>query len=361
LSSLVAILGGGQLGRMLAQSGQQQLELRFRVLDPSADTCAAEFAEHVKAGFDDESAFEALTEGAAAVTYEWENVPLAAAQAVAKRVPVFFPPLKALELAQDRLTQKEFVRKLGLATAPFKPVGSRKDLDDAAAALGLPAVLKTRREGYDGKGQAVIRAISDLDAAWTKLGPSASSPGLILESFVAFEREVSIIAVRGRNGQTAFYPVGENEHSEGILRVTRVPISAPDDEVDKLQSVAEEAARKLLAALEYVGVLTIEFFQVKGRELWINELATRVHNSGHWTQDGAEASQFENHLRAGLGLPLGSTAMIRPIAMVNLIGDLSELPGLKAIPGARVHLYGKEPRPGRKLGHVNVPLEELPP
>lgn len=345
----VGLLGGGQLGQMMALAGKP-LGLSFRAADPSADSCARSACELRTGSFDDTSFLTAFCEGLDAVTYEWENVPAAAARHCASHAPIFFPPLAALEMAQDRLDQKNFLRSLGVETAPFAAVASEADLKAAVSQLGLPAILKTRRHGYDGKGQFVLRSDADVPRAWVAL----RGVPCVLEGFVPFERELSIISVRGRNGAIAFYTLAQNEHREGILRVSIAP--APN--AAALQKVAERAALLVLEKLDYTGVLSIECFEHEGR-LLVNELATRVHNSGHWTMDGAQTSQFENHLRAGLGLPLGPTTLVAPTAMVNLIGQVPEEEALRAIPGAKLHLYGKEPRAGRKLGHLNLPLERL--
>ena len=317
--TLVACIGGGQLGRMLGLAGLP-LGLRFRFLDPASDACAAALGEHVVADYGDPVALEALAAGADVVTYEFENVPVEAAARVGA-----VPGVAALEWGQDRLREKELFRSLGIPTARFG------DLDET----GLPAIVKTRRLGYDGKGQRRVDAIEPL--ADTELA----------EELVAFDRELSIVGVRGRDGDTRFWPVGENVHRDGILRVTRAPaVAAPQVE-------AEAICTALLDALRYVGVLAVELFEVDGR-LLANEFAPRVHNTGHWTIDGAVTSQFENHLRAILGLPLGSTEGQAACVMVNLIGTAPELEALAALPGARIHLYGKAPRPGRKLGHVTL-------
>lgn len=343
----VGILGGGQLGRMMALAGYP-LGLRFRVFDPSVDACAGQLAEHFRHRFDESAALEKFSEGLSTATYEWENVPVEAARVVAERVPFFFPSIAALEMAQDRLTQKNFLRSAGVGTAPFEGVASPDELAAASGRIGYPAVLKTRRLGYDGKGQCVLRGPGELVDSWKAVGGAAS----VLEGFVRFDRELSIVAARSRSGEMAFYPLAENEHVQGILRVSKViPGGA-------LQTAAEQLARAILEKLDYVGVLTLELFE-QGGKLLVNELATRVHNSGHWTMDGAETSQFENHLRAGLGLPLGSTAVTKSIAMVNLIGSVPEPAEVLKVPGARLHLYGKAPAKGRKLGHINVPLEQL--
>jgi 5-(carboxyamino)imidazole ribonucleotide synthase len=340
----VGVLGGGQLGRMLALAGYP-LGLRFRFLDPNPDSPAGQLAERVSEHFDSPTALERFAPGLSVATYEFENVPLPLARALAERVPVY-PPPAALEASQDRLTEKLLFQRLGLPTAPFAAVGSREDLERALQKIGLPAVLKTRRFGYDGKGQAVIRGPGDAARAWAALG----AVPLLLEGFVAFEREVSQLAVRGRDGALAYYPLVENHHERGILSLTLAP--APVITAD-LHEQAVEATRRVLEALDYVGVLAIEFFQQGGR-LIPNEMAPRVHNSGHWTIEGARTSQFENHLRAVLGWPLGEAAALGPCAMVNLIGTPPEAAAVLAVPGAHLHLYDKSPRPGRKVGHVTV-------
>ncbi len=315
----VGCIGGGQLGRMLALAGLP-LGLSFRFLDPSPDACAAAVGELVVAEYDDPDGLARLAAGAEVVTYEFENVPVEAAASVGA-----LPGSAALEHGQDRLREKELFRSLGIPTARF---GS---LEEA----GLPALVKTRRLGYDGKGQRRVDA-------WEPLGE-----GEVAEAVVDFERELSIVGVRGRDGETRFWPVSENIHLDGILRITRAPApNAPQRE-------AEEICTALLDALDYVGVLAVELFEAGGR-LLANEYAPRVHNTAHWTIDGAETSQFENHLRAILGLPLGGTAARAPSVMANLIGAVPPVEELLALHGARVHLYGKEPRPGRKLGHVTL-------
>jgi 5-(carboxyamino)imidazole ribonucleotide synthase len=332
----VAVVGGGQLGLMLGLAGVP-LGLRFRFLDPSPDAPAGRVGELLVGAYDDPELLRPLVAGADAVTFEFENLPAEAAPAG------LLPPAGALAAAQDRLAEKRLFRGLGIDTAPFAPVDDRVGLDAAVAELGLPAVLKTRRLGYDGKGQAVLREPADLETAWEALG----GVPLLLESYVAFRRELSVLAVRDAGGSCAYWPLAENVHREGILRVSSAP-AAPE-----LQAEAEELAEAVLHRLDYVGVLAVELFDADGR-LLANELAPRVHNSGHWTIDGAVTSQFENHLRAILGLPLGSTEALRPTAMVNLIGGVPPLPELLGLHGARVHVYGKAPRPGRKVGHVTL-------
>jgi 5-(carboxyamino)imidazole ribonucleotide synthase len=329
---------------MLALAGYP-LGLRFRFLDPSPEASAGQVAERCAAPFHDTARVERFAQGLDVLTYEFENVPAELPRSLGRMVPVY-PPPAALEASQDRLHEKMLFGRLGLPTAPFVTVDSRADLDRALADVGTPAVLKTRRFGYDGKGQMVLRSPDEAGPAWEKLGGVA----LLLEGFVAFERELSVLAARGREGQTAFYPLVENHHGGGILRRSRAP--APGV-TPALQGLAEVYAGRVLRELGYVGVLAIEFFAHAGR-LVANEMAPRVHNSGHWTIEGAETSQFENHLRAILGLPLGSTETPGPCAMVNLIGTLPAVKEVLAVPGAHLHLYGKTPRPGRKLGHVTI-------
>lgn len=340
----VGVLGGGQLGRMLALAGYP-LGLRFRVLEPAADAPAGHLAEHMAGSYDDPATLDRFAAGLDVVTYEFENVPVVAAAHLAQRVPVY-PPPTALSTAQDRLEEKRLFRQLGIYTPAFSPVDSRRELDDAVRELGLPGMLKTRRLGYDGKGQALLRTPADIKTAWQALG----SQPLIYEEYVPFERELSILAVRGRDGATACYPLVENHHRDGILRLSLAP--APDCP-PALQALAEEYAGRVLDWLDYVGVLAIELFQV-GDTLLANEMAPRVHNSGHWTIEGAVTSQFENHLRAVCGLPLGDTASRGHAAMINLIGALPDRATVLAIPGAHLHDYGKAPRAGRKLGHITL-------
>jgi 5-(carboxyamino)imidazole ribonucleotide synthase len=340
----IGILGGGQLGYMLALAGYP-LGLHFRFLDPSPEAPVGRIAQRVTADYTDQAALEKFSSGLELVTYEFENVPAEAARFLAERVPVY-PPPAALETAQDRLAEKDLFRKLGIATTEFTPVSNPGELDAAVKTLGLPAVLKTSRMGYDGKGQWILRTAQDVAKAKSELPPVK----LILERFVPFTRELSVLAVRSRNGETAVYPLVENHHRSGILRLSLAP--APRLEPPS-QRAAENAARRVLESLKYVGVLAIEFFEHQG-ELLANEMAPRVHNSGHWTIEGAVTSQFENHLRAVLGLPLGSTGPAGHCAMLNLIGDLPESAEVLAVPDAHLHLYGKSPRPGRKLGHVTL-------
>lgn len=341
---IVGVLGGGQLGRMLALAGYP-LGLRFRFLDPSADAPAGQIAPRMTEAYEDPNALERFVEGLDLVTYEFENVPVTSARYLAGRVPVY-PPPEALEAAQDRLTEKSLFRDCDIPVPPFAPVEAFADLEEAVDKIGLPSVLKTRRFGYDGKGQWVLRSPEDMEPAWRSLG----GVPLILEGFVPFQRELSILAVRNCTGETAFYPLVENHHREGILRLSLAP--APDL-TPEIQTQAERIAGALLETLNYVGVLAIEFFECEGR-LLANEMAPRVHNSGHLTLEGAETSQFENHLRAVIGFPLGSTRLIGQSVMVNLIGEIPKVEEILQIPHVHLHHYGKRPRPGRKVGHVTL-------
>ncbi len=341
---LVAVLGGGQLGRMLALAGIP-LGLRFRFLDPNTDAAAGALGSLVVGELGDEAALARVSEDAAVVTYEWEGVPATGARFVEAARPVL-PPPTALDVAQDRLREKELCRRVGIATPAFAAVDDRADLERAVQQLGLPAVLKTRRGGYDGKGQVVLREPGDVERALTKLGADP----LILEAHIPFDRELSVLAVRGRDGATSCWPLVENRHADGILRMSVAPAPTLPG---KLQDAGEQIVGKLLDELAYTGVLAVELFDVRG-ELLVNELAPRVHNSGHWTIEGAVTSQFENHLRAILGWPLGSTAAVGCSAMVNCIGALPDPDTVLAISGAHFHDYGKAPRPGRKVGHVTL-------
>ncbi len=340
----LGILGGGQLGRMLALAAYP-LNVRCTVLEPTAGASAAQVCAQVAGEFDDFRALYELAKDADAVTFEFENVPVESARWLAERLPVY-PPPRALEVSQERLAEKQFFASLGIPTPPFAAVDSEADFRAAVERIGLPAVLKTRRFGYDGKGQAVLRSEADAEAAWAKLGGRP----LILEGFVPFDRELSIIAVRARDGQIATYPLVENVHIDGILHRSIAP--APDLGEELGERAAEFAAR-VLTELDYVGVLTIEWFQ-DGPRLLANEMAPRVHNSGHWTIEGALTSQFENHVRAVCGLPLGSTAAVGHSVMYNFIGDVPDAARVLALPEAKLHLYGKSSRPGRKVGHVTL-------
>lgn len=358
---IVGVLGAGQLGRMLALSGIP-MGMQFRFLSTSPDACAADVGELVVgSAFDDEAAIGQVARGGGGcdvVTYEFENIPARAIEIAARYAPVY-PGALALTLAQDRVDEKNFFRSIGegdIATPDFRAVSSRNELDAAASALGYPFVLKTRRFGYDGKGQRIIKSSEELDGAWGALG--AHPGGLIAEQFVRFARELSVLGVRGRDGGTAVYPITENVHEGGILRTSIAP--APDL-TPELRDRARDIVIRAMHEMDYIGVLAIELFEVVGegeRTLLVNEMACRVHNSGHWTMDASITSQFENHLRAVTGLPLGDTGMrpgVTHAGMVNLISDHPPLARLLGQDRQRVHLYGKAPKPGRKLGHLNFP------
>jgi 5-(carboxyamino)imidazole ribonucleotide synthase len=343
----LGILGGGQLGQMLALAGIP-LGMRFRFLDPAPDAPppAAAVGEHHRADFTDTTALDRFADGLDLVTFEFENVPVEAVRHLAKRLPTF-PPAEALETGQDRLAEKTLFRSVGMNVHDFRATQGPDELRDAAHALGLPVVIKTRRMGYDGKGQAVLRTEADIAQAALVFGETP----MLVEKFVPFDRELSLIAVRGRRGEFRAYPLVHNVHKDGILRVTTAP--APNV-LAKLQSTTEAYAQKIMDRLNYVGVLAIEFFEHNG-QLLVNEMAPRVHNSGHWTIEGSVTSQFENHLRAVAGLPLGDTqGSAAASVMFNLIGDAPPTADILAIPGTHLHLYGKDPRPGRKIGHVTI-------
>lgn len=344
----LGILGGGQLGRMMALAGYP-IGVRCRLLDPKDPTASAEVAEVLAERYDDPDALDRFVTGLDAVTYEFENVDAFALEHLDDRVPVR-PGRRALEVSQDRLTEKSFFRDHDIDTAPFAAADTLDELRAAVDEVGLPAVVKTRRFGYDGKGQAVIRSHDDVEPAWEEVG----GVPLLLEGFVDFDRELSIIAVRGADGAMAFYPLPENIHEEGILRVSIAP--APGL-TPALQERAEYYATRVMEDLDYVGVLAIELFQV-GDQLMANEMAPRVHNSGHWTIEGSETSQFENHVRAAVGLPLGSTRMLGHAAMVNFIGAVPDTGDALQYPDVHLHLYRKEPRPGRKVGHITVRADD---
>ena len=344
---MIGIVGGGQLARMMALAGYP-LGLRFLVLDPAPDACAGQVATLIQGDYDDPDKLAQLSNRCDLVTFDFENVPGTAARLLAESVSVF-PPPAALETAQDRLAEKTLFQALRIPTPPFAPVDRREQLIDAVDRIGLPAVLKTRRLGYDGKGQQVLKTREDIDAVWQSL----KSVPLILEGFVPFQREVAMLAARSRTGATAFYPLVENRHQDGILRLSLTPCDAGE-----LTAQARDYADRVLTRFDYVGLLAIEFFVLAGR-LLANEMAPRVHNSGHWTIEGAETSQFENHLRAILGWPLGAAANRGCSAMVNFIGELPDPMAVLQIPGAHFHAYGKAPRPGRKVGHATLRAEDL--
>jgi 5-(carboxyamino)imidazole ribonucleotide synthase len=338
---IVGILGGGQLARMLALAGYP-LGLKFRFLDPAPDACAFPLGEALVGGFDETPLLDRLGTDADVVTYEFENVSLSGVEYLSQRVRLQ-PSPKALYLKQDRLREKRLLVDLGIPTATFQSIETERDWWEATERLGFPMVIKSRSLGYDGKGQLVVGGEPELERARDHLG----SVPLIAEEYVAFDREVSVVAVRGADGEVACYPLSENVHRQGILHTSW---SRPDD---RMAFLATEYAQRLLAHFGYVGVLALELFQV-GDKLLANEYAPRVHNTGHWTIEGAETSQFENHLRAILGIPLGSTAPVGSVAMVNCIGNLPDTRRLLRIPGVHLHIYGKTSRPGRKVGHVTV-------
>jgi 5-(carboxyamino)imidazole ribonucleotide synthase len=343
----IGIVGAGQLGRMMALAGYP-LGLDCLFLDTATDTPGGQVAPILTGAFTDRRLLAELARRSDVLTFDWENVSLDSLAALARRVPIY-PPLPALAMSQDRLAEKRLFDRLGIPTTRYAAVDSAASLKRALRRIGLPAVLKTRRMGYDGKGQAVVRNAADAERARLELGGT----GLICEEFVPFDYEVSILGARSTRGEVAIYPLNGNVHVGGILRVTRAPFGTA--------SLARRAAthlRRMLAHFDYVGVLNIEFF-VRGGRLLANETAPRVHNSGHWTIEGAQTSQFEQHLRAILGLPLGSTAALGPSVMVNLIGTLPPRAAVLALPGAHLHDYGKTPRPGRKLGHVTVVARTL--
>lgn len=339
----IGILGGGQLARMLALAGAP-LGLRFLVVDSAQDACAGQVAPLLRADWRD---FDKLADFAARVdvaTFDFENVPAETAQWLTEHVPVF-PNPRALAISQDRLAEKTLFRETGLDTPAFAAIDSRDELAQALERIGAPAILKTRRLGYDGKGQFRLKSAADVDVAWAALGGAPS----ILEAFVPFERELSVIAVRSREGEFRTYPLTQNWHADGILSASLAP--APHSEA--LAPLAYAHARRIAEELDYVGVFALELFVRDGRLLG-NEMAPRVHNSGHWTIEGAPASQFENHLRAVLGLPLGDTSALDLHVMLNWVGELPDATPILAESRAHWHDYGKSPRAGRKVGHATV-------
>lgn len=346
---IIAVLGGGQLGRMLALAGYP-LGLRFRFLESAADCPAAHVGPVIVGDYENPHALRELAAGACVATYEFENVPVAAARELERLLPVYPPPV-ALELAQDRLHEKTTFQALAIPTTRFEAVSTRAELEHALRAVGCPAVLKARRFGYDGKGQFLLRTPADADRAWQTLGGQP----FILEEFVPFVRELAILGVRGRDGQEVFYDLTQTQHTRGILTSAIAP--APNV-TPQLQAQAAEYAKRLLDHTSYVGVLALELFDCGDGRLLANEIAPRVHNSGHWTIDGAVTSQFENHVRAIQGLALGDPAARGAAATLNLIGRAPPIQSLSNFPWAKIHLYGKEPRAGRKVGHVNLVANE---
>ena len=339
----IGIIGAGQLGQMLGYAARD-LDVECRFVDPSATPPAADCGEVIQKPFDDADALAELAATCDVVTYEFENVPVQALHKIEGKVPVY-PPAAALRHAQDRLDEKRLFDQLDIPLPGYRTIDSREDIMTAVDQLGLPLVIKTRRLGYDGKGQFVIRERNDIDDAWKALGGNS----LIAEQWVNFDYEVSAIGARNVDGDIVIYPLSRNVHEDGILRTSRSPVDAPE-----LADRAETYVRRLLGHLDYVGVLALELF-VCDNDLMANEFAPRVHNSGHWTIEGAATSQFENHLRAIMNMPLGSTASVGHAGMINLIGDIPD--SVRSLERGVLHDYGKAPRPGRKLGHITVTTE----
>ncbi|MDZ4300807.1 MAG: 5-(carboxyamino)imidazole ribonucleotide synthase [Pseudomonas sp.] len=337
----IGVIGGGQLGRMLALAGTP-LGMNFAFLDPAPDACAQALGEHIRADYGDQDHLRQLADEVDLVTFEFESVPAETVAFLSQFVPVY-PSAEALRIARDRWFEKSMFKGLGIPTPDFADLQSQADLDAAVASIGLPAVMKTRTLGYDGKGQKVLRKAEDVVGAFAELG----SVPCILEGFVPFTGEVSLVAVRARDGETRFYPLVHNRHDSGVLALSIASSDHP------LQALAVEYVSRGLTKLDYVGVLAFEFFEVDGG-LKANEIAPRVHNSGHWTIEGAECSQFENHLRAVAGLPLGSTAKVGESAMLNFIGVVPPVEQVIAIDDCRLHHYGKAFKVGRKVGHATL-------
>ncbi|WP_454831879.1 5-(carboxyamino)imidazole ribonucleotide synthase [Pseudoxanthomonas wuyuanensis] len=347
MTTTVGILGGGQLARMLALCGAP-LGLRFLVMDTEADACAGQFAPLLVGDYRDEAALAEFASRVDVATFDFENVPAESAEWLAQRIPVF-PNPRALAVAQDRMVEKSLFRRLGIPVGEFAAVSARSELEAEVVRIGGPCILKTRRLGYDGKGQFRIRTAADVEAAWQALGEQASGVGLIVEAFIPFERELSVVAVRGRDGEFRTWPLTENWHVDGVLSASLAPAA-----VDAaLAQSAFGYARKLAESLDYVGVFALELFYRDG-QLLANEMAPRVHNSGHWTIEGAETSQFQNHLRAVLGLPLGATETLGHACMLNWIGAMPDAAAVLRQAGGHWHDYGKQPRAGRKVGHATL-------
>lgn len=340
----VGVIGGGQLGRMLALAGTP-LGMQFTFLDPAVDACAAALGEHLHADYSSPEHLQQMAQSVDLVTFEFESVPAETVAYLEQFVPVY-PSANALRIARDRWFEKSMFKDVGIPTTEFADVLSQADLDAAVAQIGLPAVLKTRTLGYDGKGQKVLREPADVVDAFAYLG----NVPCILEGFVAFTGEVSLVTVRGRDGEVRCYPLVHNVHNDGILHISVASEKHP------LQELAQDYAGRVLKELDYVGVLAFEFFEVDGG-LKANEIAPRVHNSGHWTIEGSECSQFENHLRAVAGLPLGSTTSVGHSAMLNFIGSVPETAKVLAIADCHLHDYAKEFKAGRKVGHATLRSE----
>jgi 5-(carboxyamino)imidazole ribonucleotide synthase len=345
--STIGVIGGGQLGRMLAQAASR-LGFDVAILEPELDAPASRVAAHaIVAAYDDPAGLEALAAVADVVTFEFENVPAAALERLAALGMPVAPGPRALAVAQDRVDEKTFLNGAGVHTVAFAHAQDAEGAAEAVAAIGAPALMKTRRDGYDGKGQRWVEHAADAAAAFEALGGKP----VIVEAAAAFTRELSVIAARGRDGEIAVYPLGENHHEGGVLRRTMAPAQVSP----QIAAQAERIAAQVLAGLDYVGVIGIELFELPDGRLLVNEIAPRVHNTGHWTMDGCEVDQFEQHIRAVAGWPLGPTHALVRVEMLNLLGDeVLAWPKLAAEPEARLHLYGKrEAKPGRKMGHVN--------
>lgn len=340
----IGILGAGQLGRMLAQAGIP-LGHTFHFYDTQPTTTVVGLGESFVGSFDDRAALKAFAQRCDVVTYEFENVPFESAEFIQTLIPIF-PPPRALAVSQDRLREKQFLQDLGVAVPRFRGVTSEQELGDACGALGLPCIAKTRRFGYDGKGQARIESEEDIQTAWRSL----HGVPLIVEGFVPFSRELSVIATRDKGGEICVYPLSCNTHIDGILHRSELP--APDIS-QNLKATAQALITRVMTELDYVGTLAIELFEVRG-EILANEMAPRVHNSGHATIDCVRSSQFENHIRAITGMPLGCAEPQSRAVMFNIIGSVPSLEAVADLPNARINLYGKEPRPGRKLGHITL-------
>lgn len=341
-NTTVGIFGGGQLGRMLAQAALP-LGIKCVFLEDAADCPAAAMGKVYPT-----ADFAAFSKAADVYTLEFENTPATLVTSINKSNKHCFPSEQVLTVAQDRLLEKQTFTELGIATVPFCKVTGIDELTQAVQTLGLPLVLKTSRGGYDGKGQFILKTEQDITTAWQKLGSAAP---LIAEGFIHFQQEVSIIAVRGQTGEIKTYPLVENHHHEGILSHSIAPAAANENQ--QLVSQATQAVSQLLNHFNYVGVLALELFVTKEGVL-ANEIAPRVHNSGHWSIEGAVCSQFENHMRAVAGLPLGSTAITQPSIMLNIIGQYPSSSDVLAVAGTHLHLYGKSERPNRKIGHITL-------
>jgi 5-(carboxyamino)imidazole ribonucleotide synthase len=342
----VGIIGAGQLGRMLALAGYP-LGIRSTFLDPDPASSGGQVGPVVVGEIDSSASVRELAAGVDVVTFDIENVPVSVLEDSAITAPVR-PSARALAVTQDRLSEKQLFETIGIPTTPYLAVASEQDLAACGPTLGFPIVLKARRLGYDGRGQRIARSQAELASAWQSLGGVPA----IAEAWVDFSAEMSLIAARGTDGAIAFYPLAENVHEDGILNTSTAPYDDP-----ALQTQAEAHLRAIMDRFDYHGVLTVEFFLVAG-QLMANELAPRVHNSGHWTIEGAETSQFENHLRAILGLPLGSTAATGHSFMINLLGSIPDRRRLLGSPGLHLHDYGKSPRPKRKVGHCTIVTSE---